>query len=178
MEILQQHPSEVSLLYEPGQLTLHERTSLKWLVKIIGFWILVGSTLFYILSINHILVWVRIVLAMMPLMAIVMTLVSWVMTQKYVFDIAADTVTCVRTGLLGAASIQIYALSEIEQVNLVPKTQHNPWSYYIALRLKSEDVVDIDLTTSATLDRVVAQKITQFLKLPIHDVLKQPSTID
>jgi hypothetical protein len=178
MEILQQQPSEVSLLYEPGQLTLHERTSLKWLVKILGFWILVGSTLVYVLSINHIFFWVRIVLVMIPLMAIVMTLVSWVVTQTYVFDITVDMVTFVRTGLLGAGSNQTFILSEIERVNLMPKTQHNPWSYYISLELKSKDAVDIDLTTSAALDRVVAQKITQFLKLPLHDVLKQPSTVD
>jgi hypothetical protein len=112
------------------------------------------------------------------LIAIVMTLVSWVVTQTYVFDITADRVTFVRTGLLGTGSIQTYILSEIEQVNLMPKTQHNPWSYYLSLKLNSKEVVDIDLTTSADIDRVVAQKITQFLKLPMHDALHQPSTVE
>lgn len=94
-----------------------------------------------------------------------MTLLSWVVTQTYEFDTADNTVTFTTKELLIEPSVKRYILSDVQNISLVPKTGQNACSYYISLQLQAEEVLDIDLTRSASVDRVIAQQIQQFLIL-------------
>ena len=165
MGILQQQPAEISLLEESKKLILQEKTDVKWLIKILGFWFLMSALVLYVLSLNHTSLWIIVLILGTALTIEAMTLISWVVMQMYVFDTDDNTVTFTTQGLLAKPNVQRYFISDIQTINLVPKTKSNAWSYYISLQLKTGECLDIDLTSSASVDQIIVQQIQNFLHL-------------
>ncbi len=165
MNILQQQPAEISLLQEQGKLVLQERTDIAWLIRILGFWFLIGALALFILSLAETPPWIRVLILVIALTIEAMTLVSWVVMQTYVFDIATNTVTYTTQRILADPSVQRFFITDIQKVNLVPKTKTHAWSYYISLQLQTGECLDIDLTSSASVDRAIVDQIQHFLNL-------------
>ncbi|UBF30362.1 hypothetical protein K9N68_34725 (plasmid) [Kovacikia minuta CCNUW1] len=163
MELLQQEPSEILLGEDSVKLTIQENTKIKWLLRLVGLWAVLGVTIATILLVAGIWFWIVGLILGIAVGMIGMTLASWAVSQTCQIDRSIRSLTLTQTGLFGRMKINRYDLDQIEKVELTPKTSRKAWSYYITLKLKTEQSVAIDLTSSEMVDRELVRRIDRFL---------------
>ncbi|UBF25903.1 hypothetical protein K9N68_30910 [Kovacikia minuta CCNUW1] len=83
MELLQQQPSEISLYKDSTRLVLQERTNIKWLFGILGFWAMIAALISSILVIEAAPIWIVLIVLGVTLVIEVITLLSWVINQTW-----------------------------------------------------------------------------------------------
>jgi hypothetical protein len=163
MEFLQQQPSEISLYRDSTKLTLQEQTNIQWLFGILGVWAVLSISIPIVLLTQGMPGWTVTIALVVMLAGGVMTLCSWVVAQTCTFDAAANTVTIAQKDLLGRTTCERHTLHKVSNVQLMPKMRANAWSFYIAIRLASGESLEVDLTSSETVDREIVGRVREFL---------------
>lgn len=166
MDILQKQPSEIRISETDVRLVLRERANPKWLLGMLGFWAVGGTTPALVLHVINVPDWLIVVPLLVTLSSIIMTLLAWVTSQTFICDRTTQTFSWSQRYLLGSSHQTTQPLNQLLDIQLVPKTHNQDSTCYINLYLVSGATIELDFSSSGAVDRKIVERVRRFLTQP------------